>query len=534
MFGGMIDLRGKPGSAYLRASDDKGRGTEFEEFSISGQYDDVVDIADEIGVVLPPERIYSDNDMSASKFGKERRKTKRRDDWDKLLQAIEDNTFKVLILWECSRGSRDHLEWAQFLDLIVKKRILVYVVTKNRALDPTDSEDWEILANEGVKSASESNKISARVHRGVRRARRRGRPLGLPPFGWVSEYDQKSGKMVTWVPVEPAISLAREMVNRVAAGETLVRIAVDLNERNELPEDDPRWAPRTRRGSRWTPSAIKNVVSSPTHIGKRWIEKDGKTTLVDGMWGSAIDEDLWWRSYNRLHSRTHRRPAGASRPGAWQYLLSGVARCGVCGAFMKSKQGERGQKALQCSGLNDDLSPKPRQVWGDDTRPTQGAHVTVVMLWADTLVRDTVVERMMDENIIRDLTADTGEEEAKARAAAATIRAEIETWKQLAMERAIEASEYREYKERWEPEAARLEDAAASGMRPGAATALKMLREAEEAGVVDDLLREALTRTWEKIPLHAKRDLVALFIESITVNRGRRGARQLDGRIVVR
>jgi DNA invertase Pin-like site-specific DNA recombinase len=526
----MIDLRDQEAAAYLRASDDKARGSAYERFSTSGQQDDALDIAAEIGVNLPPERIFCDNDMSASKYGKQRRKTKRRDDWDKLLQAIEDQTFKVLILWECSRGSRDHLEWAQFLDLIVKKKILVYVITKGRALDPTDNEDWEILANEGVKSASESNKISARVHRGVRRARREGRPLGLQPFGWMSEYDPKSGKMITWVPVEPGMSLVREMIQRVAAGEALVDIAVDFNKRTELPEDDPQWVPLTRRGVRWRPEAIKNVISSPTHIGKRWVEKDGKRTLVDGAWDAAVDEELWWIAYNRFHNRKNK----TSRPGRWEYLLSGVARCGVCGALLISNRGQRGRIALRCSGLNDDGTPKPMQIWGDDTKPTRGAHVSIVMKWADDAVRDAIVKRLMSKRVVRDLTADTGEEEARARAEAAKIRAEIEAWKALAMERAIDAEEYREYKERWEPEAARLEKAAEAGMRPGATIALKMVEEAEEAGMPQTFLREALNRTWEKVPLQAKRDLIDLFLVSVTVHRGRRGCRTLEpGRIVI-
>lgn len=529
-----MDLRGAEAAAYLRASDDKARGSDFEEFSISGQQDDILDISEEIGVKLPKERIFCDNDMSASKYGKDRRKTKKRDDWDRLLKAIDAKVFRVLILWECSRGSRDHLEWAQFLDLIVKKQILLYVITKGRALDPTDSEDWEILANEGVKSASESNKISARTHRGVRRARRRGRPLGLPPFGWVSEYDPKSGKMITWRPTEPQITIVKEMIARVAAGEKLIEIAVDLNGRTELPEDDPQWVTLTQRGSKWTPLAIRRAIISPTHIGKRWVEKDGKRTLIDGAWDAAVDENLWWMVYNRSEAQKRGHTQRGSRPGSWQYVLSGIARCGVCDAYMKSFQGSRGQRALRCSGLNDDHSPKPMQIWGDDTKPTRQAHVSIVMKWAEDAVRDEVVNRMMVEEIIHDLTADTGEEVARAQAEAAKIRAEIDTWKALAMERAIDAAEYREYKERWEPEAVRLEESAAAGMRPGAAIALQMVQEAKAVGVAGELLREALTRTWEKVPLQAKRDLIDLFLESIVINRGHRGRRTLEpGRVVI-
>lgn len=531
----MMDLRDLEGSAYLRASDDKARGSVFEGFSTSGQKDDILDVAEELGIHLPDERIFCDNDLGGSTYGKKRRQMKKDNDWEKLLKAIEAQSFKVLILWECSRGSRDHLEWAQFLDLIVKKEILVYVITKNRALDPTDPEDWEILANEGVKSASESHKISARTRRGARRARRRGRPLGQPPLGWESVHDPKTGKMITWQTVEPQISLVREIFSRVAAGEGIMDLALELNERSNLPETDPRWVSKTRHGKAWTPAAIKNVISSPTQIGKRWVtDKDGKRVLIEGSWGSAIDENTWWDANNRFR----RRKGNFARPEATKYLLPGIARCGLCGSVMEtaSTPTDRpgAQPMLRCAGLNDDGSPKPRAVWGDDKKPTRSGHTAIIMRWADGAVREAVIDRLMDSRVIRDLTADVGEEESRARAQAAKIRAEIEAWKAAAHDRAIEMSEYLEYKSRWEPEAQRLEEAAEEGMRPGASVALDMVREAEESGVAGKLLREALTRTWDKVPLRAKRDLVELFLVSVTINRARRGCRTLEpGRIVI-
>lgn len=517
----MIDLAGIEAGAYLRASDDKAAGSDLEEFSVSGQEDEAFDVADELHVHLPRERIYCDNDAGASKFSRK----KKRDDWDKLLAAIDAGLFRLLIMWECSRGSRRHLEWAQFLDLIERKRLLVYVVSKHRLLDPTDPNDWEVLANEGVKSASEANQISMRVHRGVRRARRRGRPLGMPPFGWASVHDEKTGKMITWVPSPGDLAVVEEAFARVVQGETLISIALDYNERTDLPEGDPRWVPRTRRGKLWSGESLKATLISPTHIGKFWgKDKDGKRVLLDGEWAGAIDEDVWWSAHNILTGRPPRR----SRPGGVRHLLPMIARCDECGSWLGAGTSPQGRPILVCMGINDDRSPKPRVV-GPDGRPRpRSGHVAIRMSWADEYVRDEVVDRLCDPAIVVDLTAEVGEEQAKAKAEAAKIRADIAVWKELAHTRAIEAAEYVEYKTQWEPVAVRLEEESEEGLRPGATIALGLLRDAEEAGVAGDDLREALLRTWKKLSVQARRFLVQELTESVTIARGRRGCRELD------
>ena len=50
-----------------------------------------------------------------------------------------------------------------------------------RTYDMANDRDWETLAEEGIRSAAESKKISKRVRRGTAGSIRAGKPIGKPP-----------------------------------------------------------------------------------------------------------------------------------------------------------------------------------------------------------------------------------------------------------------------------------------------------------------------------------------------------------------
>jgi len=511
----MIDLQDLEAAAYVRVSDDWGMGSAAEGQSGEGQEDEAIEVADGLGARLPTSRIFNDNNVGASKFSKK----KRRDDWDKLIKCIEAGAIRLLIVWECSRGTRRHLEWAQFLDLIERQHVLVYAINKNRALDPRDPGDWEILAHEGVKATSEANQISMRVNRGVRKARRKGRPLGVPPFGWRSVYDDKSGRMITWRPKPVEAEVVKEMYRRLVSGEALNSIARDLTRRCDLSEDDPEWVPRTRRGKRWTQKTVKGNLLSPTHFGMFWgkPEKDGKRSLVDGAWEGFIDEDTWWSAYRLL---TANAGAAQSRPGAAQHLLTGIAGCPVCGSRLGSAKFSSGERALKCRGRNDDGSPKSSPGLRDDGTPMPpSGHVTIKMEWADDFVLMEIAHRVCNEEALREIVGEENVGSAEALAKAASIRADVESMRAMAMARDMSPQDFKEYKERWLPEAERLEaEAAASEARPGVGIALELLEIAKSSGLEGSELEALVLRAIKKrVPLHGQRELVRTLTRSIVV-----------------
>jgi site-specific DNA recombinase len=163
---------------YLRKSTvDNGR-------SVAGQHDQLKAGARDEGLMVG--RVFTDPDLSASRFAR-----KPRPDYAELLVHIRDGSCRVLGLWESSRGSRDLGEWVALLDLCRAKGTRIWVFTHRRVYDLSRRRDWRTLAEEGIDSADESEKIAERTQRGKRMAAAAGRPAGRLVYGFVREYDER-------------------------------------------------------------------------------------------------------------------------------------------------------------------------------------------------------------------------------------------------------------------------------------------------------------------------------------------------------
>ena len=326
---------------------------------------------------VPPGGEYIDNDKSASRFA-----SKERPEWARLLADLERDGFDVIVMWEPSRGSRDLARWADFLDLCRRRGTLIHVVSHRRTYDVSVRRDWKTLAEEGLESADESEKISERVRRGWDRSAQAGVPHGTVPFGYALRYDPIT-KARSWIISEPAASIAREIIKRVAAGETLGGIRDDLNARR-VPAATEGWSaaavravgrnpafaarhdpavvaeilsqfpPETlpseeysrqivnirndlnRRGvdpgnlgSAWGCQTVRTCAGNPAYAGlRKW-----KGDLIPGNWPAIIDPDISRQARERLEHRT------GTRPGRARWLLSHLVACGVCGLPLTTRPG---------------------------------------------------------------------------------------------------------------------------------------------------------------------------------------------------
>lgn len=509
----MIELLGLDAGGYTRASKDTAIGTDLEGMSVEGQEDDIDEAASELGVNLV--EIYNDNNLSGSKFA-----TKKRKDWPRLLEDIESGRIKVLIVWELSRGSRKYSEWGVFLDLIEKKHVPVHCITHERTYDPRNHKDMEILQLEGVKSHSESNVISARTRRGHAKARKKGRPHGTPRFGWQRIYDEKSGKMLGQIPHPGEQPFVEEAFAYILAGGSMVDGARDWAQRNDLPKDDPRHVPLTRKGKRWTYMVYRSMLLSPVHMGKFIDPKTGE--MCDGAWEGFITEDTWWRVNNII--RSNQKPVG-SRPAGAKYLLTFIARCDWCNCYMSSG-GKRGVPMLVCSGLNDDRSVR-----------STAKHLSIRMDWVDKAVKHELAKLVSDRDYVTRLAAKDTDTARNARAEAAKLQAELDAMFEDVKHRRgkITAGQYAEIAAAWEPDIARLLEQATKGLDAGSALALELLQMAEASGVEGEDLRELMLEAIEDTELGGQRALVKMFTPSIRIRPAKRkGGRALDpDRIVI-
>ena len=252
--------------------------------------------------------VYSDA-VSASRFG-----GKRREDWARLLTDLDAKRFAVLVLWEASRGDRGVASWMDLLDLCRERGVLIHITSDGRTYDMDRRRDWRSLADEGVNSADESEKISERIRRSVASSAAKGRPHGKVPYGYERIYDEHTKALVKQWPHEEQAPVVAGVINRVAACEPVSVITRDLNARKI----------KSPGGGKWSRAMVRLLASNPAYAGqRRWRDE-----VLPGTWPPLVDEATFSRAQRVLSDAKSQ----GCRPGRAKWMLSGVAQCDVCSA----------------------------------------------------------------------------------------------------------------------------------------------------------------------------------------------------------
>jgi len=262
-------------------------------------------------------RKFSDPDRSASRYAK-----KDRPDYAQLLAHIASGDCEMLALWESARGSRDLGEWAALLGLCRTQGVLIRVISHGRTYDVRNRRDWRALADEAVDAADESEKISERTLRGKRDAAAEGRPVGRLGYGWKRTYDRR-GRVDGQLPDPQTAPFVREMIERIAKGDTCGAIARDLNER-KVPAAE---------GGTWTDRQVRQLAIRPVYAGLR--VHRGKV-IGEGTWAPLVAREVW----ERAHARLTAHPAtGSSYVSHW---CTGAVRCGLCDGNLRASPRKTG------------------------------------------------------------------------------------------------------------------------------------------------------------------------------------------------
>jgi site-specific DNA recombinase len=330
---------------YARVSKDIRR----DERSVSDQLDIGRAVAAEEGWAIVGE--YADNDRSASRYA-----TQEREDWPKVIAAIERGEADVLWVWEISRGTRDLEVWVAVRRVCREKNMLVAI--NDDIWDTTKASHMRHLSQLVLDAEYESEKTQTRVGRGIAANTERGGAHGNPGYGFRHLHDVHTGRFQRRVVHEPEAVVIREVAARFLSGETLGTIASDLNARRVptptglvagepvLDEEgspvvnEVTGEPQTQAG--WMYQLLVQVLQRAAMIGKREsggriVNAGGWAPVFDGtvVNGIRLDEAAWWTIRDRLGGRPREREdKRVDRDGAARHLLSGIAVCGVCGARM--------------------------------------------------------------------------------------------------------------------------------------------------------------------------------------------------------
>jgi DNA invertase Pin-like site-specific DNA recombinase/nicotinamide mononucleotide adenylyltransferase len=179
-----------------------------------------------------------------------------------------------------------------------------------------------------------------------------GKPYTRVTPAWLTWNDDE--KQYKLIPERAAI--VREVFERTAGGEGLVRIARDLNLRGI-----ETWTPKGKRktADHWRPSYIRKMLTSTAPIGTftphttthdetTRARRDEPMTPVENMFPAAVDADTYWR-VNRKFSTSAPRGRNAQQPA--KSVIAGIGFCATCGHAM-TRVSKGGYVYLVCSRAN--------------------------------------------------------------------------------------------------------------------------------------------------------------------------------------
>ena len=288
--------------------------------------------------------------VSASRYGR-----KIRANWARILDLLP--AVDVVVLWEPSRGDRSLSSWAAFLDACRTHGVRVHATSHNRTYDPANARDYRSLAEDGVDSVYESDRLSARIRRGKASAAAAGKAGGPPFYGYTRSYDPSTGAYVADFEDPVTGKVVRDLFIAAASGKTLTSIVRDLNV-DGVP---------TPRGSKlWRPATVRRILTRQAYRPHPDDPERGccvfQGTPYPAVWPPLTSESVWQAVQRALGAtdpaeRDRRR---SSPPGRVKWLLSGSMKVmtAACGSQLIGWKGAPGRRA-QYRCISDNCAAAP-------------------------------------------------------------------------------------------------------------------------------------------------------------------------------
>lgn len=256
--------------------------------------------------------VFTDNDVSASTG-------KKRPAYLRMLKAIEGGKTNALIVWDVDRLTRTPAELEDFITLCDKASIQLASV--GGEIDLATPQGRLTARIKGSVARHEVEQSSRRLRAKFLERAEAGHPHGKVAFGYkrVGVFDDQGRPIGSRDVIDLEQSeVIRESSRRLLAGESLRSVAKGLNARSA----------HSPRGGMWESATLKQVLLRERNIGNR--VHRGKV-IGKGNWEPILTEG----EFDRLKALLSRPERRTSRGAERIYLLSGVARCGLCGGTIR-------------------------------------------------------------------------------------------------------------------------------------------------------------------------------------------------------
>lgn len=445
-------------AVYCRISDDRGG----EGLGVERQRQDCVALAERNGWRVV--HSFTDNDMSAYSG-------KLRPQYAALMAAVEGGEVDVVAAWDPDRLHRSPAELEAFITAVERAGVAVYTVQAGQ---------WDLSTANGrlharmlgVVARHESEHKSERVRRALQQRAESGRSHGRRAYGWIREHGRDGTVREVIEPAEAAV--VQRIADALLSGESLRSVTAALTA-----EDVP--SP-TRKP--WQKGMVRALVLRERNAGLRVHRGE---IVGDGAWEPILDRGRWEQLRAILSDPLRRTSTGT----AAAHLLSGIARCGVCGATLRVAK-NRGIPSYRCSA---DGCVIRRKVDLDD------------------LVVRVVTARLAQSDAVRLFDSGDTAERTAALAEAEELRGRLDHAADQFAEGTIDGRQLERITAR---------------LRPLMAEAQRQAHVVDPAPILDGLIgAEDVVAAWDALSLSRRRAIVVTLL-AISVHRTRQGARTFD------
>ena len=328
------------------------------DVSIEQQLADIRAFAKREGYTLVHE--YADHARSGFK------NTSARTQFQSMMSAAESGSFDTVISWKVDRFGRNREESALF-----KGRLRRFGVKVLYAMEPIPEGSAGVLLEGMLEATAEwySRQLSENVTRGMLDNAHRCLYNGTKILGYVRGPDGRYAIQ----PEEAAV--VRNIFDLYRSGYSAARICRILNDRGV----------KTSRGKSFKPEGLMRIVTNERYTGVYiW----GDVRVPDGM--PAIIKQSDFEEAQHMRGKTARH----IEQGAVDFLLTGKAFCGLCGASMigdsgTSKDGSR-HHYYSCQ------AHKARKGCGKKSVRKDRLESAVVDFVLDVVLSDAQIEKTAD------------------------------------------------------------------------------------------------------------------------------------------
>jgi DNA invertase Pin-like site-specific DNA recombinase len=269
-----------------------------------------------------------------------------------------NHPFDIVLVDDTSRISRSLSDAVQLFEKLRFAGIRVIAVAQG--ID-TRSEQADVLVTvHGLVDSLYVKELAKKTHRGLEGAFLRGFHAGGRCFGY-RNIPVDGGVRLEIDDAEAAV--VRRIFEMSASGMSLKAIATALNAEKVCP---PR--PRaTAKHATWAPTAIREMLRRDLYIGRviwnrsRFIKVPGTNKRVArprprSEWRTSERPDLriirdeLWQAVQLRQTRMHQIYGGnhglLNRSASSGHLLTGVIKCGLCGANLVIVTGRKRRHAM--------------------------------------------------------------------------------------------------------------------------------------------------------------------------------------------